>query len=71
MEAIRTIYDNAPAEIQLRLPEALQQRRVEVIILALDEEQTIVAKPPATGKRYKTIAVDTRVVLSRDELHER
>ncbi len=69
MEAIREIYDNAPAEVWLTIPPTLQHRRVEIIVLPLDGAQP--ALKSATDKRYKTLPVIKRVIVSHEALHER
>ncbi len=43
MEAIRQIYDSLPDVISV--PAEMRRRKVEVIILPLDETETILEKP--------------------------
>lgn len=38
MRALRRIYESMPSEIEI--PEALRSRRVEVVFLELDEDET-------------------------------
>jgi hypothetical protein len=41
MRALRKIYDKMPPQIEI--PEDLRSRRVEVVLLALDEDETLTA----------------------------
>ncbi|MTW22906.1 hypothetical protein [Allochromatium palmeri] len=69
MNAIRQIFDDAAAQLHIDLPPELQHRRVEVIILPLDEP--VAPRNETAGPRYWTVRVDERVILDREALHER
>lgn len=69
MNAIRQVFDDAAAQLRIDLPPELQHRRVEVIILPIDEPAA--PRLDTTGPRYRTLQVDERVILDRDALHER
>ncbi len=36
MKAVREIYENAPESIQIKIPDSLRHRRVEVLLIELD-----------------------------------
>ncbi len=40
MEALRKVIDKSEAEIHLNLPENLRGKRIEIIILPVEEEET-------------------------------
>ena len=69
MNAIRQVFDDAAAQLRIDLPPELQHRRVEVIILPLDEP--VAPRSETAGPRYRTFKVDERVILDRDALHGR
>jgi len=48
MQTLRRIYDNTSDTLLINLPATFQSRRLEVIILPLDEEQ-YTANSPATN----------------------
>ena len=48
MQTLRKIYDNTSNTLLINLPATFQSRRLEVIILPLDEEQ-YTANSPATN----------------------
>ena len=52
MEAIRKIIDKSSAELTIVLPEAYQNKKLEVIILAADEEATDAPQQTTTPKKY-------------------
>ena len=69
MEVLRTIVDNAQEQLTLTLPPNLRHRRLEVIILPVDEEQP---HPfPSDPPRYLKLSTKQRIILSREALHER
>jgi hypothetical protein len=69
MNAIRQVFDDAAAQLRIDLPPAFRHRRVEVIILPLDEP--VAPHHDTAGPRYRTFQVDERAILDRDALHER
>ncbi|MCK7574625.1 MAG: hypothetical protein MZV65_01050 [Chromatiales bacterium] len=69
MNAIRQVFDDAAAQLRIDPSSELQHRRVEVIILPLDEP--VAPHSETAGPRYRTFRVDERVILDRDALHER
>lgn len=69
MNAIRQIFDDAAAQLRIDLPPELHHRRVEVIILPIDEP--VAPRHETAGPRYRTFQVDERAILDRDALHER
>ena len=69
MNAIRQIFDDAAEQLRIDLPPELRHRRVEVIILPLDEP--VAPRNETAGPRYRTFRVDERLILDRDALHER
>ncbi|WP_295437599.1 hypothetical protein [uncultured Thiodictyon sp.] len=69
MHAIRSIVDDAANQLLIELPPELRHRRLEVIVLPLDDQG-----PTADAQlrpRYQTLRVAERVIVGRDELHER
>ncbi|MEK7991102.1 MAG: hypothetical protein VSS52_008870 [Thiotrichaceae bacterium] len=70
MDAIREVYENSPAEVQLSLPKHLQNRRIEIIVLPIDDLPVNQAQS-SKNKRYKTLPIQQRVIVSREELYER
>lgn len=52
MEAIRKIIDRSSAQLTIALPEAYQNKKLEVIILITDDktEETVPPETPAPGK---------------------
>ena len=69
MNAIRQIFDDSAAQLHIDLPPELQHRRVEVIILPLDDSPA--PHQAHAGPRYQTFTVDERVIPDRASLHER
>lgn len=69
MEGLRKIVDNAQEQLILTLPSSLHHRRLEVIVLPVDEEQH--PPFPANSPPYLKCATKQRVILSREALHER
>jgi len=45
MQTLRRIYDNTSDTLLINLPATFQSRRLEVIILPLDEEQCTTSSP--------------------------
>lgn len=68
MEVLRKIIDNAQEQLTLTLPPNLRHRRLEVIILPVDEEQLPF---PSDPPRYLKLSTKQRIILSREALHER
>ncbi|HSO83810.1 hypothetical protein [Thiocapsa sp.] len=69
MNAIRQVFDDAAEQLRIDLPPELQHRRVEVIILPMDEK--VAPFTETAGPRYRTFKVDERAIFDRDALHER
>ncbi|MBK1646695.1 hypothetical protein CKO25_19035 [Thiocapsa imhoffii] len=69
MNAIRQVFNDAAAQLRIDRPPEFQHRRVEVIILPLDEPAA--PRRDTNGPRYRTLQVDERVILNRNALHER
>ncbi|MBF0142999.1 MAG: hypothetical protein HQM01_14520 [Magnetococcales bacterium] len=69
MHALRQIIEDAPEQLTVALPPHLHHRRVEVIVLPMDEaeEQHAIREEP----RYQRWPTKERIIPSRDELHER
>ena len=69
MEGLRKIVDNAQEQLTLILPQSLHHRRLEVIVLPVDEDSPspLLADCP----RYLKFSTKQRIILSRDALHER
>lgn len=69
MNAIRQVFDDAAAQLRIDLPPEFHHRRVEVIILPLDEPAA--PRKESVGPRYRTFKIDARAILDREALHER
>jgi hypothetical protein len=69
MNAIRQVFDDAAAQLRIDLPPEFHHRRVEVIILPLDEPAA--PRKESAGPRYRTFKIDARAILDREALHER
>ncbi|MBF0136085.1 MAG: hypothetical protein H7833_16285 [Magnetococcus sp. DMHC-1] len=69
MHALREIVDDAPERLTVELPLHLHHRRVEVIVIPLDEieERPLQMKSP----NYRIFPTDQVVILPREMLHER
>lgn len=63
MQAVRQVYTDLPESIIM--PVEFQHRKVEVIILPLDDIQETQAE------QYHVIEIDNIAKVSREELHER
>lgn len=69
MEALRTVYDDAPDEILVPVPPEWRHRRIEVVLAALDRPGE--PRPTAATPAYRVVKVHRRVIADRDSLHER
>jgi len=69
MNAIRQVFDASTTQLLIDLPPELPHRRLEVIVLPLDEEAAI--HQNTNQKRYRTLKVSERTISSRERLHER
>ena len=56
MEAIRQIYEKMPEVITINIPSAMQERRVEVILLPLDDEPDVTALAAEFGMKPEDLA---------------
>ena len=68
MEGLRKIVDNAQEQLTITLPPSLHHRRLEVIVLPVDEAQH--PPFPADPPPYLKCTTKRRVILSREALHE-
>ncbi|SDY00820.1 hypothetical protein SAMN05421644_12410 [Allochromatium warmingii] len=68
MNAIRQVFDTATTQLHIDLPPELQHRRLEVIVLPLDEET--IKSSNSIHPRYQTLEVSERLLSQREDLYE-
>ena len=69
MEAVKVIVEDAPEEIVILIPKEWRNRRVEVVVTALEGSESVPSQ--AETRPYHTQEARHRVILERDALHER
>lgn len=75
MQAIREIRDIVSQELTVKVPKEFLKRRVEIIVLLVDEKQTEMIPEPDNGSLEREIEalswnMGERLYTTRDQLYE-